>query len=174
MLPDLYISRFRGSGARSLLNRATRQRHDDCVTTTQESYRRPARRHTARRPRVTSASNQYLARMPGRRPLSVAPAVATHFRHCDVLTLNSSAAQVLPNGSARSRSRPRGAACWPSPGRPARSQPGKFSSACSQGVTNRLLRIGVASASTRQPLDLSNETPHRPSPAGPAGVFPDD
>jgi hypothetical protein len=61
-------------------------------------------------------------RMPGRRPLSMAPAVATHFRHCDVLTLNSSAAQVLPNGSARSRSRPRRAACWPSPGRPARSQ----------------------------------------------------
>ncbi len=62
-------------------------------------------------------------RMPGRRPLSMAPAVATHFRHCDVLTLNSSAAQVLPNGFARSRSRPRRAACWPSPGRPARSQP---------------------------------------------------
>jgi hypothetical protein len=40
-------------------------------------------------------------RMPNRRPLSMAPAVATHFRHCDVLTLNSSAAQVLPNGSAR-------------------------------------------------------------------------
>ena len=39
--------------------------------------------------------------MPGRRPLSMAPAVATHFRHCDVLILNSSAAQVLPNGSAR-------------------------------------------------------------------------
>jgi hypothetical protein len=41
MLPDLDIVGFRGSGARSLLNRATRQRHDDCVTTTQESYRRP-------------------------------------------------------------------------------------------------------------------------------------
>jgi hypothetical protein len=39
MLPDLYISRFRGSGARSLPNRETRQRRDDCVTTTQESYR---------------------------------------------------------------------------------------------------------------------------------------
>ena len=64
-------------------------------------------------------------RMPGRRPLSMAPAVATHFRHCDVLTLNSSAARVLPNGSARSRSRPRRAACWPSPGRqwPAHQKP---------------------------------------------------
>jgi hypothetical protein len=39
-LPDLYISRFRGSGARSLLNRATRQRHDDCVTTTPSAARR--------------------------------------------------------------------------------------------------------------------------------------
>jgi hypothetical protein len=28
-------------------------------------------------------------KVPGRRPLSMAPAVATHFRHCDVLTLNS-------------------------------------------------------------------------------------
>src|SRR4029077_17538974 len=68
MLPDLYISRFRGSGARSLLNRATRQRHDDCVTTTQESYRRPARRHTARRPE--SRLPPTFGRIPGRRPLS--------------------------------------------------------------------------------------------------------
>jgi hypothetical protein len=47
--------------------------------------------------------------MPGRRRLSMAPAVATHFRHRDVLTLNSFAAQVLLNGSARSRS-----LVWPS------------------------------------------------------------
>jgi hypothetical protein len=69
----------------------------------EEPYRRPARRDTARRPRVTSASNIWQHSRPAT-TIHGAGAVATHFRHCDVLTLNSSAAHALSNGFARSRS----------------------------------------------------------------------
>jgi hypothetical protein len=78
----------------------------------------PARRdaHTARRPESRLPPTNIW--QDARPATSVHGAGGSHpFRHCDVLTLNSSAAQVLPNRSARSRSRPRRAACWPSPGR---------------------------------------------------------
>ena len=105
MLPDLYI--FLGSR----VGRAVATESSDAASSRRLRHHDSGVVPPAGATRYCPAAPSHVClqlifgRMPGGRPLSMARAVATHFRHCDILTLNSSAAQVLPASSVEAVAR---------------------------------------------------------------------